>query len=195
MNDLENQLQDTLHSTREAQTRGLSGPAVRRAARTRTIRFRTGGIAAVGAAGAVAVLVAPGLFGAPTSTSVSPGAQPSADAAKKSIAAAPPTTSGTGKAPAVPVQAYVWAPAGSLIDDPTVLSHAPTAAGSQLAGPAHRVGRLRRQGHPRRLGPALPAAAGHRDRTRLRERLDVADCRAVYHCRWCGQHPHSGRWD
>ena len=135
MNDLENQLQDTLHSTREAQTRGLSGPAVRRAARTRTIRFRTGGIAAVGAAGAVAVLVAPGLFGAPTSTSVSPGAQPSADAAKKSIAAAPPTTSGTGKAPAVPVQAYVWAPAGSLIDDPTVLSHAPTAAGTQLLDP------------------------------------------------------------
>lgn len=130
MNHLENQLRETLHSTRDAQTRGLSGPAVRRAARTRTIRFRTGGIAALGTAGAVAVLVAPGLFSAPPSSSVSPGAQPSAGAARKSIAAAPTSISGAEKATAVPVQAYVWAPAGSLIQDPTILSKAPEVSGS-----------------------------------------------------------------
>lgn len=130
MNDLENQLQDTLHTTRDAQTRGLSGPAVRRAARTRAIRHRTGGIAALGAAGAVAVLVAPGLFSAHPSSSVSPGGQPSANAAKKSIAAAPPSITGTDKTTAVPVQAYVWAPAGSLISDPAILSHAPVVSGN-----------------------------------------------------------------
>ena len=142
MNDLEHRLQETLHATRDAQTQGLSGPAVRRAARTRTLRFRTGGVAVLSAAGAVAVLAAPGLVNAPGSSSVSPGAKPTAaptasnrpvptaDAAKKRPAAAPTTAATGAPVRGVPVQANVWSPAGALIDNQTILSQAPRVSGN-----------------------------------------------------------------
>ncbi|MDX6257527.1 MAG: hypothetical protein QOJ11_3861 [Frankiales bacterium] len=143
MNDLENQLHDALHASREHTTSGLSGPALRRTARRRTFRARTGGVAVVGAAAVAGVVVAPGLLD--TSTPGSPGASVGGQtsAASKSAGADPvgksqPMASFTAKATptavpsstgkSVPVQAYVWSPAGSLIDDATVLAVAPKVA-------------------------------------------------------------------
>jgi hypothetical protein len=143
MNELESQLHDALHAVREHPTGGLAGPALRRTARRRTFRARTGGIAVMGAAAVAGVVVAPGLLDA--STSRSPGASVGGQtsAASKTAGADPmgkaqPTASFTAKpsptgvpsstGKAVPVQANVWSPAGALIDDPTVLAVAPKMA-------------------------------------------------------------------
>ncbi|MDX6208921.1 MAG: hypothetical protein QOE24_1312 [Frankiales bacterium] len=141
MNDLENQLHDALHAGREHTTGGLSGPALRRTARLRTYRARTGGVAVVGAAAVAGVMVAPGLLDTWTSRSASEagqtsaaskaaGTDPSGKAAPLSSFTAKPTPTAapgpTGKS--VPVQANVWSPAGSLIEDATVLAVAPKVA-------------------------------------------------------------------
>jgi hypothetical protein len=119
MNELEDQLRDALLSAREHSTGGLSGPALRRTARRRTYRARTGGVAVVGAVGAAAALVGPGLLTTNGSGAGSVGA-----ASGKSSSAAPATGSNTS----VPVQAALWNPAGSLIHNADLLAAAPTTS-------------------------------------------------------------------
>ncbi len=140
MNELESSLHDALHAARDNATGGLSGPALRRTARRRTYRTRTGGIAVVGAAAVTGVLVAPGLLNTPSSSStVGAGASvtgPAKEAGTDPVGKALPMASFTGKptpaaaptGPAVPVQANVWTPAGSLVDDAMVQSTAPKVA-------------------------------------------------------------------
>src|SRR3954453_5782932 len=125
MNDLESRLSDALHLAGPHSSGGLSGPALRRSARARTLRARTGGIAVLGATGAAIALVGPGLL---PSRSTGPVVGGSGSATKPTPTTTPSarrtTTSGT-PAKAVPVQAFVWRPAGALIDDPTILATAP----------------------------------------------------------------------
>ena len=142
MNELETHLHDALHAAKEHSGRGLSGPALRRTARRRAFRARTGGVAVVGAAAVAGVVVAPGLLDTPASrvtgavqssapspqtaatVSSTPIASPTAApiasvAAKRSVTVEPVET---------PTAAQVWNPAGSLIDNATVLADAPKVA-------------------------------------------------------------------
>ncbi|BEP15033.1 hypothetical protein acdb102_33440 [Acidothermaceae bacterium B102] len=140
MNDLETQLHDSLHALGD-HGRSLSGPALRRTARRRTVRARTGGFAVVGAAAVAGVVIAPGLLDTPATRVAGATGQSSAPASKTLPAATPatpanvkPTGSAAAPAPSSTatalVQAYQWDPAGSLIDDATVLATAPKVAAS-----------------------------------------------------------------
>ena len=135
MNDLENQLRHALRgATQGSATTTMSGPALRRLAHRRTVRARTGGLAAVGfaAAATVGVAATPGLLHhstpqpteAAAQTSPTPSASPSPTpvtstqpAGTASAAPAPPATQGTP-----------WSPAGGLIDNATVQVVAPVVA-------------------------------------------------------------------
>jgi hypothetical protein len=154
MSDLENRLHSALHDLPDPTAVGaMSGPALRRKARARTLRARTGGAAVVGAAAVTGVVVAPSLISTPSPRSTAgagAGGAPSAAAipaptvqvTDKSAGTDPagkaqPASSFTGKATstatAAPTQRRVltngvWDPAGALVADPTVLAAAPKVA-------------------------------------------------------------------
>lgn len=141
MNELETRLHDALHAAQEHSSGNLSGPALRRTARRRTFRARTGGIAVAGAAAVAGVVVAPGLLdtsasrvtGAVQSLAPSPQTTATATTPIASPTAAPVATvaakpSATVKPVETPTATQVWNPAGSLIENATVLADAPKAA-------------------------------------------------------------------
>jgi hypothetical protein len=123
MNDLENRLRDAFAEADVA--RNLSGPALRRSARSRSVQVRFGGLAVVGATAAAAVVVGPGLLTSHPSTTAGSFGSSSTD--KPTPPSATPAASTPG--PAVPVQAYVWNPAGTFVADPGVLAAVPKAVG------------------------------------------------------------------
>jgi hypothetical protein len=131
MTDLETQLHEALLGLDNS--RPMSGPSLRRSARRRTVRTGAGGLAVVGAAAVAGVVVAPGLLDSPASR-VAGAAGASSSAASRAPVAAPsaepsPTASVTAapaaSSPAQPTPSTVWSPAGSLIDNATVLADAP----------------------------------------------------------------------
>ena len=140
MTDLEAQLHDHLHALGDGGY-AMSGPALRRRARTRQLTMRGGSVVALGAAGTAAALVVPGLLTSPpgTNTGIAGAVTPKASAAAPTKVAAPapsasavakpvPSSAAAATPSSVPVQANAWSPAGSLIDEPTVRANAPKVA-------------------------------------------------------------------